>query len=141
MKRTVLTALAAATALATLGGAAVAQPYGYDRQDRYERQDRYDRYDRDDRGEWRGDRRGGGQIERRFAEIRQRIDWADRRGLLDRAERNKVTRGYDDLARRNAQFRVGGYNSYERNEINRRLDLLEASLDTRINNGGYAWRR
>ncbi|PZQ59755.1 MAG: hypothetical protein DI570_15485 [Phenylobacterium zucineum] len=134
MKKTVLTALAAATALATFGGAAVAQPYGYDRQDRYERQDRYDR---GDRGDWRS----GNQIERRFAEIRQRIDWADRRGLLDRAERYKVTRGYDDLARRNAQFRVGGYNSYERNEINRRLDLLEAALDTRVNNGGYAWRR
>ena len=137
MKKTVLTALAAATALATFGGAAVAQPYGYDRQDRYERQDRYDRYDRGDRGDWRS----GNQIERRFAEIRQRIDWADRRGLLDRAEQRRVNGDFYELRRVADQFRVGGYSPQESRSLNRRLDLFENVVDSRINNGGYAWRR
>lgn len=138
--KTLLTALAAATALTAVGGAAAAQPYGYDRDGRYEQ--RYDRGDRYD-GRWeRDDRRGRHEnINARQAEIQRRIAWADRRGLLDRAERNKVLRGVDEIARQEAMFRRGGLDYRERAELNRRLDLLEASLDWRIRNHDYAWRR
>ena len=81
---------------------------------------------------------GHDNINARQAELWRRMEQADRRGLLTRAEYRKVRNGFDTLAQAEARMRVDGLNRWERSELNRRLDLLENSLEWRIANADHA---
>jgi hypothetical protein len=135
--KTLIAALAAVAAVTATAAPAAAQPYGYDRHDGYDRRGDYDRGDRYDRGR--------DNIDARQADLWRRMEQAHRRGLLTRAEYSKVRNGFDTLAQAEARMRVDGLNRWERTELNRRLNLLEESLEWRIANAdtarGYYARR
>jgi hypothetical protein len=140
--KTIFAALGAAAAVTAVAAPAVAQPYGYDRQDRYERDARYDRDDRYDRGDRhdRWDNGGLRAIDAREAELVRKMDWGIRRGLITRKEQSELNYSLRQLDRSEAAFRGDGrITPRERAELNRQLDWFEARLEGRLGNG-YARR-
>ncbi|WP_240606372.1 hypothetical protein [Phenylobacterium kunshanense] len=131
MKKTLFTALAAATALTAVGGAATAQPYGG-----------ADRYDRDGRYEQRWERN---HINQRQAHIDRMIDVGFRRGDLTRQEASRLHDQARDIARLEARYRYNGLTSWERSDLDRRLDGLESRLSRELRDRqygyGYGYRR
>lgn len=133
MKKTIFAALAAATAVTAVAGAASAQPYGGpDRRDgRYE-----ERWERNN-------------INQRQAEIERRIDAGQRRGALTRNEATSLQNEARGIARLEVRYRYNGLSGWERNDLNRRLDSLEGRLwrqarddDRTYRYGqGYGYRR
>lgn len=133
MKKTLFAALAAATAVTAVAGAASAQPYGGpDRRDgRYEQ-----RWER-------------GNVNQRQAELQQRIEIGQRRGTLTRNEAVGLTNESRDIARLEARYRHNGLSGRERADLDRRLDRLESRLwqqardDDRVYRygQGYGYRR
>jgi opacity protein-like surface antigen len=138
MKKTLFTALAAATALAAVGGAATAQPYGYDRDGRYDGR----HYDRDDRREDRWERN---HINQRQNRIERRIDVGVDRGALTPREAGRLQQEARDIARLEARYRYNGLTGWERSDLDRRLDRLEARLAYELRDReygyGYGYRR
>ncbi|WP_293904607.1 hypothetical protein [Phenylobacterium sp.] len=153
--KAIFAALAAATAVAAIAAPAAAQSYGQDygrrdppryEQDQYgQRGDEHRGYDqsrpdqnRSDQGRWD---RGAAEIDRREAQIQRRIEVADRQGLLSHRELKKLQGGVYSIDRQKLAFSANGIDRYERAELNRRLGLLELSLEGRVRNQEYANRR
>ena len=139
MKKTLFAALATATAVTAMAGAASAQPYG-GYEGRYERG--YDDYDR-------GGRYERGNINQRQAEIERRIEIGHRRGALTRNEATSLGNEARDIARLESRYRRDGLAPWERADLGRRLDRLESRLwqqarddDRNYRYGqGYGYRR
>lgn len=131
MKKSIFTALAAATALTAVAGSATAQPHGG-----------YDRYDRDDRYEQRWERN---HINQRQARIERMIDVGFRRGDLTRQEAFRLQDQARDIARLEARYRYNGLTGWERSDLDHRLDRLEnrltRDLQDRQYGYGYGYRR
>lgn len=106
MKTLILT-LAAAASL-TAGGAAMAQPYGYD-------------------GPRWGD--GRGEIDRRIDILQRRIDDGVGSGDLNRREAYRAKAAMRDISLTERTYiRDGRLTGYERADLNRRLDLLARQI-------------
>lgn len=92
----------------------------YDR-DRYDR-DRYDRYDRG-----RYDR-GWVSINARERMIENRIYAGMRSGRLSEREAGRIRAEFGDIVRLEARYRRNGLNGWERADLNRRFDRLNALI-------------
>ncbi|HEX7886204.1 MAG TPA: hypothetical protein VF474_09525 [Phenylobacterium sp.] len=106
--KTMILALAAATALTA--GAAGAQPYGYG--------------SRNDTGysrEWM-------PIERRIERLDFRIDQGVRSGQLTRREAYRLRAQLNGLARLETRYGRNGLSNWERADLNRRFDILSMSV-------------
>ena len=90
---------------------AYAPGYGYDRHDRY------DRYDRN----WVS-------INQRQRQLDRRIDQGVRNGQLSRREAQVLRRDFNQLARLEANYRRNGLTRWERQDLDRRFDALEARI-------------
>ena len=117
--KTLVTALAAATALTAVGaGVATAQPYGYAYGQRYERP--YDRtYERD--GQWMS-------INERQARLDRRIDRGLRTGELTRNEAWRLRNEFRRIAYLESRYRMNGLSAWERADLDRRFDALSAQI-------------
>jgi hypothetical protein len=112
--KTALAALAAIAALTAVAAPAAAQPYG----------GQYDREVRQDR-DWN---RGGYNINERQARLDQRIDAGVRHGDLTRREAYRLRAEFRDIARLEARYRAGGLSNWERADLDRRFDRLDAQI-------------
>lgn len=102
--------LAAVAAVTAVAAPAAAQPWGYDRP-AYG----YDRHD-------------GWNINQRQERIDRRIDAGLRRGDLTAREADRLRREFWQIARLEQRYRVNGLNPWEREDLDRRFDRLEARL-------------
>ena len=110
MKKLLVTAVAAAT---LMGGAAIAQPYGYDR------------------GDYRADRAYAPawvSINDRQARLDRRIDQGIRSGQLTRREAWNLRNQFTQISRLEARYRVNGLSSWERADLDRRFDNLSSQI-------------
>src|SRR5436190_18096135 len=110
MKKLIFTAVAAAT---LMGGAAVAQSYGYDR------------------GDYRNDHAYASSwvsINDRQARLDRRIDQGIRSGQLTRREAWNLRSQFNGIARLEARYRVNGLSSWERADLDRRFDNLSMQV-------------
>jgi hypothetical protein len=107
--KTALATLAAVAALTAVTAPAMAQPYG-----RYEHERGYDR--------------GALNINERQARLDQRIDAGVRRGDLTRREAFRLRAEFRDITRLEARYRVNGLSPWERADLERRLDRLDAQV-------------
>jgi hypothetical protein len=102
MKTMILT-LAAATALTA--GAATAQPYAYGRED----------------SRWV-------PIDQRQERLAFRIDQGVRSGQLTSREAYRLRMEFNRIARLEARYRINGLSSWERADLDRRMDLLTSEV-------------
>jgi hypothetical protein len=111
MKKLTTLTLIGASALSLAAGAAAAQPR-YDRPNdgRYET-----------RGPWMS-------IDQRQAELEQRIQRGVQSGDLTRREARRLQREFYQLAQLERQYRRNGLSGWERNDLDRRFDLLSAKI-------------
>ena len=123
--KTIVIALAAVAALGSAAPAAA--QYG---------QPRYDRYD------------GGGRflnINERQARLERRIEQGMRSGQLTRAEAYRLRREFQRIARLENRYRRDGLSRWERADLDRRFDTLQAQIRYERRDGeryGYnAYRR
>jgi len=94
--------------------------YGYDRNDRYERN-------------WV-------PINQRFRQLDRRIDQGVRNGQLSRREAQGLRREFNQLVRLEAQYRRNGLSRWERQDLDRRFDALEARIRyERRDRNGRRW--
>lgn len=105
--KTMIIALAAATALTAT--AASAQPYGYGRHDA-------PRADR-----WMS-------INERQANLERRIERGVARGDLTRREAYQARAAYNDIARMEVRYRRNGLSQWERQDLDRRFDALAMQI-------------
>jgi opacity protein-like surface antigen len=132
MKKLLLS-VAAASALLGAAAAAPAMADPYDGYGRHDRGDYGDRYDRDG---------GYGGIDMRQSRIEHRIDRGLRTGRLSPREARRLEGQARDIARLEARYRWDGLNGFERADLNRRLDYLEARLNRELRDGdayGYGY--
>lgn len=126
----IIASLAAVAAVTAVAAPAAAQPWDYGRHG-------YDREYRDhDRGGWQN-------INQRQARIDRRIDQGVRRGQLTRREADQLRREFWGIARLEQRYRHNGLSSWERADLDRRFDRLEARLrwERQDNQYGYnGWR-
>ncbi len=87
---------------------AYAPGYGYDRNDRYERN-------------WV-------PINQRFRQLDRRIDQGVRNGQLTRREAQSLRHEFNQLVRLETNYRRNGLNRWERQDLDRRFDALEARI-------------
>ena len=125
--KTLFATLAAATAVAAIAAPAAAQSYGWD-----------GRYDRDGRYEQRHD--GAYSINRRQAELRQRIEWGQRRGTLDRREAANLYEYSRYIDQVEARYRHRGLTWSERNGLDSLLDKLETRISREAHDRDYSYR-
>lgn len=111
---------------------AAAQSYGHDRNGRGN--DRYEQ--RDERG-WQS-------INQRQNQLDRRIDQGVRNGSLTRREAGRLRAEFGQLVRLEANYRRGGLNRWERNDLDQRFDRLSARIraerhdrDDRGGRGGH----
>lgn len=71
---------------------------------------------------------GWQNINQRQDRIERRIDQGVRHGDLTRREASRLREDYRQLARLEARYRVNGLSSWERADLDRRFDRLEAQL-------------
>lgn len=170
--KTLFATLAATVAVAAIAGPAAAQqPYGYDRGDqgryeqgRYEQggydQGRYDqggynqgRYDqgryeqrRDNDGRW-NENRGGYNLDRQLAQLRERIAIGTRRGTLSPREAAALRNEWADLSSDKIHMAADGLTYRERAQLDRRLNRLDVQITResrdrdREYGEGYGYRR
>lgn len=113
-KKALIPALALVAASVALPAAA--QSYGHDRGGRD-----HDRYEqRDERG-WQS-------INQRQYQLDRRIDQGVRNGSLTRREAGRLRAEFGQLVRLEAQYRRGGLNRWERNDLDQRFDRLSARI-------------
>ncbi len=128
-KTTLIAVLAASAALAGVAAPAAAQGYGHDR-DRYE-DSRYNdgRYQerRYEQGRWDGDR-GAYNVDQRQQRLAWRIERGVRNGMLSQREARELRAAAYDIARLEARYRYDGLNGWERADLDRRLDRLDAQV-------------
>ena len=67
-------------------------------------------------------------INARQARLDQRIDQGIRSGALTRNEAVRLRGEFRSLVNLEARYRRGGLNQWERNDLNRRFDLLSAKI-------------
>lgn len=114
-KKALIPALALVAASVALPAAA--QSYGHD-----------NRGGRDnDRYEQRGDN-GWQSINQRQAQLDRRIDQGVRNGSLSRREAGRLRAEFGQLVRLEANYRRGGLNRWERNDLDQRYDRLAARI-------------
>jgi hypothetical protein len=113
MRKIVFAALAAAT-LASAAGGAGAQAYGGHRWDNAGQQ---------------------GGVNQRQAEFDNRIDWGVRTGALTRGEAATLRAQFNDIARLEARYRVGGLSAWERRDLDVRLDRLDVQIRQQLHDG------
>ncbi|MFW2342065.1 hypothetical protein [Brevundimonas sp.] len=77
----------------------------------------YDRYERD----WVS-------INQRQRQLDRRIDQGVRNGQLTRREAQSLRREFNQLARLEANYRRNGLSRWERQDLDRRFDVLEARI-------------
>ncbi len=77
----------------------------------------YDRYERD----WVS-------INQRQRQLDRRIDQGVRNGQLTRREAQSLRREFNQLARLEANYRRNGISRWERQDLDRRFDVLEARI-------------
>ena len=120
IKKLIFAAVAAAT---VAGGAAIAQPYGYDRG-----------YDN---GYHRGYDRGGGwvSINQREAQLDRRIDRGVQTGQLTRREAYVLRSQFNRLVRLEARYRYNGLSNWERADLDRRFDNLSDQIRAERHDG------
>lgn len=94
--------------IGTTRAPAYAPGYGYDR---------YDRYDRN----WVS-------INQRQRQLDRRIDQGVRNGQLTRREARGLRYEFNQLARLEAHYRRNGLSRWERQDLDRRFDILEARI-------------
>lgn len=128
--KTLFAALAAATAVAAVAGPAAAHPHGYDSAPYAEQP-------------WDGHDRGG--VNGRQAWMEQRIERGLRTGALTAREAHRLHEEARDIARLEARYRVNGLNGWERADLDRRLDRLDAHIARESHDRdygyGYGYRR
>ncbi len=110
--KTLMIALAAATALSA--GAASAQPYGYDRRDAQA-------YGRHDGGRWMS-------INDRQERLDRRIDQGVRSGQITRNEAYRLRSEFRRIANLEARYRYNGFSNWERADLDRRFDVLQQQI-------------
>ncbi len=113
-KKALIPALALVAASVALPAAA--QSYGHDRGGRG-----------NDRYEQRGDY-GWQSINQRQYQLDRRIDRGVRNGSLTRREAGRLRAEFGQLVRLEAQYRRGGLNRWERNDLDQRFDRLSARI-------------
>ena len=111
MKKVLLSVVAAAAAATALP--ALAQPYGAAHG--YHRNQGYDD-------------RGWSPISQRADRLNERIERGVRNGQITRREANRLRAQLIRLVRLEANFRQGGLNGWERQELDRRFDMLRAEI-------------
>lgn len=133
--KTALAALAAVAAV-TVAAPAAAQPYGHGGYDhgRYDRHDRYDRYERHGRHD-------GWNINQRQERLERRIERGLRDGSLTRREARWLRAEFRDIARLESRYRYDGLTRWERADLDRRFDRLEAQIryERRDRDYGARW--
>lgn len=67
-------------------------------------------------------------INQRQAQLERRIDQGVRNGQLSRREATRLRSEFNSLARLETQYRRGGLSAWERNDLDRRFDRLEAQI-------------
>ena len=67
-------------------------------------------------------------INQRQAQLDRRIDQGVRNGSLSRREAARLRGEFNSLARLEANYRRGGLSAWERNDLDRRFDRLEAQI-------------
>ncbi|MBI1196832.1 MAG: hypothetical protein GC203_03120 [Phenylobacterium sp.] len=132
--KTLIAALAAATAVAAVAGPAAAHPDGYN----------HGRYvDQRDYRDHRAHRDPG--VNARQAQAERRIEHGLRTGALTAREARRLREEARDIARLEARYRRGGFNWNERAELDRRLDRLEWNIARESHDRdygyGYGYRR
>jgi len=110
--KTVFAAIAAVGALTAVAAPAAAQPYGVQSYG-------HDRYD---------PARGGYNLNQRQEQLNRRIEIGLRTGDLSRQEAGRLREDARDIARIEARYRVNGLTGWERADLDRRFDRLEARI-------------
>ena len=100
--------------------------------------------------QYRGDRRGDDgygrspnrdwqPINARQRELNFRVDQGMRNGSLSRVEATRLRMEFNNIARLEASYRRGGLNGYERADLERRMDRLNARIvaESRDRNNYY----
>lgn len=91
----------------------------------------------------RGDGRASTQewmsINQRQARLDQRIDVGVRNGRLTRSEAMRLRDDFHDLARLEARYRTDGLSGWERADLDRRFDSLEARIRTESADASRDW--
>ena len=113
MKKTIA-ALAAVAAVSAIAAPAAAQSYDHGRHDRGYGQERH----------WNG----GWNINQRQEQLDRMIDRGIRNGSLNGREARRLREEFRDIARLEARYRSGGLNNWERADLDRRFDRLEARV-------------
>ena len=67
-------------------------------------------------------------INARQANLDQRIDQGIRNGSLTRAEAGRLRGEFQQLNRLENRYRAGGLSNWERQDLNRRFDVLSAKI-------------
>jgi len=112
--KTLLLSMAAAAALTSVAAPAAAQSYG--------------RYDPSDRRYEQPHGRDHVSINQRQQRLAQRLDRGVMRGDLTRNEARRLHMQAREIAHLEARYRVNGLNSWERSDLDRRFDRLEAMV-------------
>jgi hypothetical protein len=110
--KTALAALAAVAAV-TVAAPAAAQPYD----GRYDRHDSYGQRGHD-----------GWNINQRQERLERRIERGLRDGTLNWREARRLRAEFRDIARLEARYRYDGLSRWERADLDRRFDRLEAQI-------------
>jgi hypothetical protein len=82
---------------------------------------RYERRDDDDRGGWQNVNAAQRQLDRR-------IEAGMRSGHISRREARELRDEFGDIVRLEARYRDNGLNRWERTDLSRRLDRLDAQI-------------
>lgn len=108
----IVATLAAVAALTAVAAPAAAQSYRGDH-GRYE-QGRHDQ--------------GRYNLNQRQEQLNTRIELGIRNGSLSRSEARQLRREANDIARLEARYRIGGLSGWERADLDRRFDRLDAQV-------------
>lgn len=123
--------IGAACAATTLATAAAAQPYGGGRDAGWR-----DGSWRD--GSWRG--AGGRGFEGRLQQLDRLVDRGARRGELTRTERDRLEKGFSQVAHRIEMYRAHGYTRSEARDLQDRFARFEALIQDKLHNNEVAHR-
>ena len=77
---------------------------------------------------WNGRNGAWMSIDGRQAMLDRRIDMGVRNGTLTRREAMGLRREFQDIARLEVRYRVGGLSNWERADLDRRFDNLSARI-------------
>ena len=121
------------------GGLSMAERADLDRRfDLLSARIRYERADNQDRRDWNN--RGGVSINQRQAVLDRRIDMGLRNGSLTRAEAARLRSEFRTIANLEARYRAsGGLQPRERQDLDRRFDLLQARIRMEMADNSFRW--